>query len=175
MREIGMVQAVLKKNRLDLVRTTLAEHPLGPQAQGELAELSKTLATMGVSLEDLVALQTFVQVQVADITTSVVVRQPWLVDAQGRLTDHAWWAIDNDTESIRADLVAGGTVVHMPLVEALEREWRPGDAFAVWLAIADMAAVRSMESRRRHLAAMRQAQDEGKGKDLPVKERTRSA
>lgn len=175
MRELGMVQAVLKKDRLDLVRTTLADHPLGPQAQGELAALRKTLAAMGVSLEDMVALQTFVQAQMADITTSVVVRQPWLVDAQGRVTDHAWWAIDADAESIRADLVAGGTVVHMPLVEALEREWRSGNAYAVWSAIADMAAVRSIESRKRHLAAMRQAQDEGNGKDLPVKERTRSS
>lgn len=174
MREVGMVRAVLKKDRLDLVRTTLAEHPMGTEVLADLAALKAKLAGMGVSLEDLIGLQTFVMAQVADITTSVVARQPWLLDAEGRLTDHAWWTIDNDAESIRDDLVAGGTVVHMPLVEALQREWRPGDAYAVWSAISDMAAQRSIDTRRRHLAAMRQAQDEGKGKDLPVKQRVRS-
>lgn len=169
MRELGLVRAVLKSDRLDLVQTTLAAHP---EAQGALADfeaLKRKLQGMGLRLEDLMGLQTFVQAQVTLLTTSVMVRQPWLVDAQGRLTDHAWWPIDHDAQAIQASLLAGGTVVHGTLVEVLAQEWAEGDAYLTWSTIADLAAQRSINERRRHLAHRRERTAMNRGRDLPPK------
>lgn len=156
----------------DAKNLVLRDHPEDRESIDKFQALFKKHGFILAALPQFAA---FIHAQVADITTSVVVKQPWLITHEGQVLDHAWWPIDHNTRQIRAALEDGGTIVEMPLVEAVRTDWKGGNAWGVWAHIAGLAAERWQNEALPHLAKMRSEQAEkyepGK-KDKAQRQRT---
>ena len=117
-----------------------------PDLAAALKVLSKSQALLKaqgiqVELQLLPAFAAFVDAQTQDIGNGVNVPQPWLTDAKGCIVDHAGWPLAGAV-AIRAVLAKGGTVESMPLMTALKRVWKPGNAFSLWINVAQLSVDR---------------------------------
>lgn len=141
----------------DAKNLALRDHPEQLESFEKILALFKKQGLVLVALPQFAA---FIHAQVADITTSVVVNQPWLINHEGQVLDHAWWPIDHTTRQIRTVLEDGGTIVEMPLVESVRTDWKGGNAWGVWAHIAGLAAERWQSETLPRLAKMRSEQAE---------------
>jgi hypothetical protein len=160
-----------------LAADRLAGQPDLAEALKALAESQALLKAQGISikveLQHMPAFAAFMDAQTQDLSRGVTEPQPWITDAKGRVVDHAGWPLAG-AGTIRQVLEKGGTLESMPLMTALKRDWKPGNAFFLWSAVAELAVDRWREDHQKRLPTMRAQETLAKGKNLPSRERIRS-
>lgn len=136
-------QADIFADAAQLAADRLAGQPDLAAALKVLAKSHTHLKAQGIQVEVKVlpAFAAFVDAQTQDIAHGVSVPQPWLTDAKGRIVDHAGWPLTG-AGAIRTVLAKGGTVESMPLMTALKRVWKPGNAFSLWINVAQLSVDR---------------------------------
>lgn len=127
-----------------------------PALAKRFKELAAELESHGfsVSIRHMQAFASFLDAQAQDLTRTVTEPQPWLTDHKGRVVDHAGWPLTG-TGAIRSLLEKGGTVESLPLIPALKRDWKPGNALTLWTAVANLAMERWREDHQKRLPSAR--------------------
>lgn len=149
-------QADIFADAAQLAAERLAGQPDLAAALKILAKDPGVLKAHGITIElQLIpAFAAFVDAQTVSIERGVTEPQPWLTDSKGRVVDHAGWPLTG-TSAIRTLMAKGGTVESMPLVMALKRDWKPGNALMFWHGVAQLATWRWREDLLKHLPANR--------------------